>query len=381
MKKTSIIALVCALMTAGAAQAKNMKKELNDQLGALFSSVFHADEPGAAVVLVKDGKKVYEQCFGWADKDTKAPVTPNTNFCIASVSKQFSAVALLQLAEQGKLSLNDPLSKYFPEFKAPFFNDITLHHILSHTSGIPDARPRTDRDFVLTATDVNSVEYMKTLDHLNFTPGDGHYEYINPTFQLCYQIVEKVSGMPFEQYMKKNIFEPAGMKHTQYFEDGRVMENAAHGYGWDDANGVWKEYDYGEESFFATKADGGIYTSINEFIKWESALRFNVVMKPLSRTKAYTPKVQIPADAEYGYQPNTGYGYGFFIQKTPGRHDIIYHTGDNGGFTIYAGKIPMTDTILLMFSTRPNIDRMGIINKAYDIIESLCPDWISATKK
>lgn len=379
MKRITILALLLTIVSIAPAQAKNMKEELKAQLGAHFSSVFHPDEPGAAVVLVKDGKKIYEQCFGWADAETKAPVTPNTNFCIASVSKQFAAVAILQLAEQGKLSLNDPLSKFFPEFKAPFFKEITLHHILSHTSGIPDARPRTDREFVLHATDMNSVAYMDTLSYLHFKPGDGHYEYINPTYQLCYQIVEKASGMPFETYMKKQVFEPAGMKRTQYFDEARMMENAAHGYAFNDAAGLWQEFDFGEESFFATKADGGIYTSINEFIKWESALRFNVVMKPLSRTKAYTPKVQIPADAEYGYQPHTGYGYGFFIQKTPGRHDIIYHTGDNGGFTIYAGKVPTTDMILLVFSTH-TFPRTEVVNKAYSIIESLCPDWLRHAK-
>ena len=107
MNPLCIMALLFSLLSIGNAFAKNPKEELKEQLTAHFSSVFHADEPGAAVVLVKDGKKVYEQCFGWADIDTKAPVTANTNFCIASVSKQFSAVAILQLAEQGKLSLND----------------------------------------------------------------------------------------------------------------------------------------------------------------------------------------------------------------------------------------------------------------------------------
>ena len=103
------------------------------------------------------------------------------------------------------------------------------------------------------------------------------------------------------------------------------------------------------------------------------------MLKPLSRTKAYTPKVQIPADAEYGYQPNTSYGYGFFIQKTPGRHDIIYHTGDNGGFTIYAGKVPTTDMILLVFSTH-SFKRKEVVNQAYSIIESVCPDWLCPGK-
>ena len=117
--------MLLTIFGTGAIHAKNMNKELKKLLEAHFSAVFHSDEPGAAVVLVKDGKKVYEQCFGWADSDTRTPVTPNTNFCIASVSKQFAAVAILQLAEQGKLSLNDSLSKYFPEFKAPFFKEIT----------------------------------------------------------------------------------------------------------------------------------------------------------------------------------------------------------------------------------------------------------------
>ncbi len=379
MRKLMIATLLLAIAAAGTAQARSARqRQLSTQLGALFSTVFHDDEPGAAVVLQHDGRTVYEQCFGWADAATHAPVTPSTRFCIASCSKQFAAVAILQLAEQGKLSLSDPLSKYFPQFQAPFFKHITIHHILSHTSGIPDARPRTDRHFVLTATDVASVAYMDTLSYLNFTPGDGHYEYINPTYQLCYQIIEQASGMPFEQYMARHVLGPAGMSHSQYFEAGRQMENAAHGYERDSVTGQWREYDYGEESFFATKADGGLYTSITDFLKWESALRHNVVLKPASRALAYTPWVTIPADAAYGYQPNTGYGYGFFIERTPGRRDIVYHTGDNGGFTIYAGKIPATSTVLLIFSTHPHYDRMQVVNKAYDIIASLCPQWIKA---
>ena len=138
-----------------------MNDEIAKRIDQVFGTVYNnADEPGAAVLIMQGKDIIYSKCFGLADMETKEPVTLETNFCIASVSKQFSAVALLQLAEEDKLSLNDPLSKFFPEFQAPFFKEITLHHILSHTSGIPDARPRDDRNFVLYSTDVNSVQNM-----------------------------------------------------------------------------------------------------------------------------------------------------------------------------------------------------------------------------
>lgn len=366
MKRT--LFLLAALITTVAAMAHDMNKdELTSRIDDIFGAVYNnADEPGAAVLILQGNDTVYSRCFGVADMETKSPVTFATNFCIASVSKQFSAVALMQLAEQGKLSLSDPLSRFFPEFQAPFFKDITLHHIMSHTSGIPDARSRDDRNFVLYSTDVNSVQYMRTLDRLNFEPGT-QYEYINPTFQLIYQIVERATGIPFETYMHENVFGKAGMQTCRYFEPDRAIECMAHGYERDD-QGRWQEYDYGEESFFATKADGALYCSINDFVRWERALRDNRVWLASSKRLAYTPWIQIHPDANYGYQPHTGYGYGFFVQDTPGQPTHVYHLGDNGGFTIYAGKVPERDLIFLFFSTRPDIDRLGIVNQVYRVL-------------
>lgn len=366
MKNILMIAVLMASFAAAQAQSMNnneMTKRIDEVFGAVYNN---PDEPGAAVIIMQGNDTLYSSCFGVADMQTKAPVTFETNFCIASVSKQFSAVALLQLAEQGVLSLNDPLSKFFPEFQAPFFKDITLHHIMSHTSGIPDARPRNDRNFVLYSTDVESVGYMKTLDRLNFEPGT-QYEYINPTFQLIYQIVERATGIPFESYMQQNVFGKAGMQTCRYFEPDRNIAHLAHGYERDD-KGVWREYDYGEESFFATKADGALYCSINDFVNWERALRDNKVWAAGSKLMAYHPWIFIPQDAEYGYQPHTGYGYGFFVQEIPGQPLHVYHLGDNGGFTIYAGKVPECDLIFLFFSTRPDIDRLGMVNQVYHIL-------------
>ena len=368
MMKNTLVIIAALLALATAAQAQDMSKEaMTRSIDEVFSAVYNnPNEPGAAVLIMQGSDTIYSRCFGVADMETKSPVTFATNFCIASVSKQFSAVALMQLAEQGVLSLDDPLSKFFPEFQAPFFKDITLHHIMSHTSGIPDARARSDRNFVLYSTDVESVGYMKTLDHLNFKPGT-QYEYINPTFQLIYQIVERATGIPFETYMHENVFGKAGMQTCRYFEPDRNIACMAHGYERDD-KGVWQEYDYGEETFFATKADGALYCSINDFVRWERALRDNKVWTAASKRLAYTPWIQIQQDANYGFQPHTGYGYGFFVQDKPGQPTHVYHLGDNGGFTIYAGKIPERDLIFLFFSTRPDIDRLPMVNKVYEIL-------------
>ena len=327
--------------------------------------MFHQNEPGAAVFVMIGDKVVFDRGYGLADMDTKQPIDGDTFFNIASVSKQFTAVAILQLASEGRLSLDDTASNYFPEFQADFWQKITLRHLMSHSSGIPDAR-NYPREVKIYGDEALSTEYMLTLDHLNFEPGTA-YEYINPTFQLIYQIVERATGIPFETYMHENVFGRAGMQTCRYYEPDRNIACMAHGYERDD-KGVWQEYDYGEESFFATKADGALYCSINDFVSWERALRDNKVWTAASKRLAYNPWIQIPADAEYGYQPHTGYGYGFFVQDMPGQPTHVYHLGDNGGFTIYAGKIPERDLIFLFFSTRPDIDRLGMVNQVYRIL-------------
>jgi CubicO group peptidase (beta-lactamase class C family) len=372
MRRISIFTLFILLVSMSYSQDK--KEIFRNQIDALFSSIYsNPQEPGAAVLVMKGNDTIFEKCYGVADIQTKAPITPHTNFCIASVSKQFSAVAILQLAEKKKLSLNDNLKKFFPEYQADFYKQIKLRHILSHTSGIPDSRPRTDRHFVLYSTDVESCQYLINLNKLNFKPGT-QYEYINTTFQLVYQIIPRVTGIDFDSYMKQHIFDVAGMNNTMYFEPDRNIPNMAHGYTFDKTKNNYVEYDYGEANFFASKADGGLYTSITDFAKWEMALRNNLVWTAKSKKMAYTPKIMIPKNAEYGYNEDTGYGFGFFIQQKPNKPKIVYHLGDNGGFTIYAGKIPSKDILVMFFSNRDDIDRIATADKIYAMMEQA--DWL-----
>ena len=354
------------------------KHLIEDGLDEVFNSIFDANGPGGAAIVMHGDSMIYGKGFGLARMDTGTPVDLNTMFNICSVSKQFSAVALLKLAEKGKLSLDDCVLKYFPAWPEETFRDVKLKHLLSHTSGIPDDRPRTDeewtkylsrhkskfanvKDFKLFCDETESLEYLTTLDSLEFTPGT-RYEYMNPTFQMVLSIVEQVTGQTFDDWMHDNVFVPAGMKETVYFVEDRVIPRMAHGY---DKNekGQWEECDYGEASFFGTKADGGIYTTPLEFVNWDKSLFGDKVMSKESRQAAHTGVIDTDI-------PFTQYGYGWFIENRPGRPEKIYHTGDNGGFCIFAGRIPEKDLFYLIFSTHPQWDRDATVEKVDKILLS-----------
>lgn len=366
---TLLIAIILMSMQSCTSDQNNKDSIALKRVDSLFNSLYPANEPGVAVLILKQDSIIFDKGYGIADMEKQTPIDGNTFFNIASVSKQFSGVALMMLAEEGKLSLDDNVKKWFPDFKADFFEKITLRHLLSHTSGIPDSRDRSDRDFVLTSTDVESYSYLKDLDSLNFEPGTS-YEYMNPTFQLMYTIIEKASGMPFDTFMRKRIFDPCGMAEATYFEAGKIIPRMAHGYLYDSLTQKYNEFDYGEESFFATKADGGLYTSTREFVQWEKGLRENKLISEQMKLSAHSPKIAIKD------MPYTSYGYGWFIEEKPGYPVKVFHTGDNGGFHIYAGRYPENGILYLFFSNRNDRDREATASKLDEIFKQA--GWLSS---
>lgn len=356
-----LITLPYMFISCNGAKSDSDKIALNS-VDSLFKSIYPETEPGAAVLILKGDSIIFDKGYGLSDIESGSKIDGNTFFNLASVSKQFSAVGIMMLAEEGKLSLDDNLKKWFPDFKASFFERITLRHILSHSSGIPDSRDRNDRHFVLTATDTLSYSYIANLDSLNFDPGTS-YEYMNPTFQLMYTIIEKASGEKFDAFMKSKIFDPSGMLETTYFEADKFIPRMSHGYIPDSSAKSFREYDYGEETFFATKADGGIYTSTHEFVNWEKALRKNLLISEKSKMEAHSPKTII--DSELGEY----YGYGWFILQREGYPVKVYHTGDNGGFQIFAGRYPDKQILYLVFSNRNDKDREGNVKKIDEIFK------------
>lgn len=364
-----------------AACSPNPKDEAATKIDSICSELFPADEPGAALLVLQGDEIIIDKGYGIADLESGSAIDGNTSFCVASISKQFTAVAILQLAEQGKLSLEDNIKNYFPEYKADFYEKIQIKHLLSHSSGIPDARDRSNEERSIFANEEYVMQYLPGLELINFEPGT-EYEYINPTFLMLGSIVEKVSGMPFTEYVKENIFIPAGMDHSLFFEADKehLIPNMAHGYryevvsdnlGESDANEgdkkslkEWREYDYGEATFFATKADGGLYTSTHQFVIWEKALRNHTVLGKEMMIAAHTPHIEVSNSKFSNYQnrPNTWYGYGWFIEPATESSPLkIYHTGSNGGFKSIAARYPESETLILLFSNRNEIDPYATI--------------------
>lgn len=350
--------------------------EITKPLDSLFGALFPDGDPGAMVAVMRGDSIVYSRSFGVADYARERDVDSATMFNICSVSKQFVAIAIAKLDEQGLLSLDDPVSKFFPDFRAPFFDRITLRQLLSHTSGLPDVRPRTEaewtgyaathpsifsrlRDYKLYSRDDDALRMYQTLDTLAFEPGTA-YEYQNPTYQILTFVIEQATGTPFEQWMRTNIFLPAGMPRTAFFNPAVRIHRMAHAYrpapqtneyaNYRTPDGRWEEYDYGEAFFFPTRADGGIYTTANEFMNWQKALYRGAIVADSTVHMMHTPVIDTDI-------PFTGYGLGFFVENAPGKPRKVFHTGDNGGFFIYECAVPDKNLSYLIFANRNNWSR------------------------
>lgn len=385
MKLHNLISLV-----AGAALSlclSSCKDDVTSAIDSACRECFPEGEPGAAVLIMSGEDIIFDKGYGIADIETKAAVDGETMFNVASISKQFTAVAVLQLASEGLLSLEDSLSKYFPEYSDPLWNKVRIKHLLSHSSGIPDLRRSMPRERKITADEAVALEYLDTLNRLNFEPGT-EYEYINPTFVLLGRLVERISGKPFTEYVREHIFLPSGMEKTCYFSPDANIPDMAHGYEYADVEDMpeertaggsdepksWYEYDYGEETFFATRPDGGIYSSTHEFVHWELALRKSLegkegaLLPPEYLKDAMSPHTRVSGSrwSDYQNRSDTWYGYGWFIEGEDSKW--IFHTGDNGGFKALVAREPENDIMIAIFSCRADWDRYELWKKIASIL-------------
>lgn len=345
---------MAAALTLGA-------RDFAAHIDSLVDARYEGDgAPGAAVIIAQGDSILYERYTGLADMPSQTPVTADTRFCIASISKQFTVMALLQcdaIYHRDMPLLDTSVSDWF-DYSRPLWRDITLRNLANHTSGIADSRPRGDRDWCVHADDDRSIEYFTEVDTSRFNAGE-YYDYLNPSFILLARVVERLSGREFTQYMRDSIFDAAGMYSTYYFDPSDDSVTAqSHGYIPGD-DGKWREYDYGEETFFATRPDGGIYSTARDLLKWENALRDGIVTDHRRVALAYRPTVSVTDSplCDYQRRPDTWYGLGFFIDHPAGKARKVYHTGDNGGYQAYLAKYPDLDIKIIVLENRNDRDR------------------------
>jgi len=302
-------------------------KKMNAEIDSLFQSYFKSGEPGGSVLLVKDNKVFYQKGFGIADITTKQPITSKTLFNVGSISKTFVAYGILKLASESKLSLDDDMYKYFPDFKKKSnAKQVKLYHLLTHTSGIPDSRPVKDQhDFYLTAKDEENFAPLKQTKALQFDPGT-KYKYSNPAFNGLSLVIEKVTGKKWQDYINEIIFKPAGMSTSTITDGPHPQTGVSHAY-IKNKNGFFEELDYGEEPTFAAAGNGGVWSSVEELWKYEQAIQQHIFLDSERINKSRTV---YPFPEWKDSIPNR-LGLSWFLTTEMGL-SMTGHTGSQGGF-------------------------------------------------
>jgi CubicO group peptidase (beta-lactamase class C family) len=309
-----LLSLACRRQGGEAADdsGPGLAEKIDTYMGRLAAGGF-----SGALLVAKNGTILLEKGYGPADRERAVPISNDTVFTIGSITKQFTAAAILKLQMGGKLSVSDPITKYFgevPEDK----RQITLHHLLTHTAGFPgaigDDFDPVDRDaFVKLAMETELLQ----------APGE-RYEYSNVGFSLLGIIVEIVSGEGYEKFLHDNLFGPAGMMETGYlipaWKDGQL----AHGYRGDTDWGTLRDKAWREDGpGWHLRANGGILSTLGDMYRWHRALEGDEILDAEAKILYYTPHV--PENEE----GSSHYGYGWAIFRTPRNTRLIAHNGGN----------------------------------------------------
>ena len=341
------------------------------QIDAIFASVTSPRDPGLAALVRQNGRTIFAKTYGMRDLRSSLPVTPGTNFRLASFTKQFTAIAIMLLVHDGKLHYDDALTTMFPDFPL-YGRSVTVRNLLNHTGGLQDYEMLLDQKYpgkswieVPQIHDAEVLAMMKQQKATKFAPGT-KWEYSNGGYVVLGTIVEKISGKPFGEFLRERIFQPLGMSHTIVYEYGKnvVAERA---YGYTNDAGVWLETD--QSSTSATLGDGGIYSSIEDLAKWDDALANHTLLSAAEMQPALTP-VTLPdtsqrvPDAEGGKPSN--YGFGWFLDPYK-EHPRMWHTGGTMGFRTVIERFPDDKLSIVILCNRVDLDPAELALKVADL--------------
>ncbi|KGM54794.1 beta-lactamase [Lysobacter arseniciresistens ZS79] len=291
--------------------------------------------PGASVLVMHDGRPVVRRGFGRADLEAGAAATPSTNYRLASVSKQFTAAAILLLAEDGRLDLDDPVRTWLPSLPAAV-EPATIRHLLTHTSGLVDYEDVIPGSMTWQLRDADVLKLLESQDRTYFAPGSD-YRYSNSGYALLALIVERASGRDYPGFLRERIFLPLGMANTlAYVREGPPVPHRAWGYSLVD--GQWQRTDQSQTS--AVLGDGGIYSSIDDLARWDAALYDDRLLSDASRALAFAPAT--PTD-----DPAVEYGYGWRISG-----ETLWHSGETMGFRNVLVRWPQRRLTVVVLTNR-----------------------------
>jgi CubicO group peptidase (beta-lactamase class C family) len=305
-----------------------------DEIDVLMKR-YAGDVPGASLLVVRQGKRNIWRSYGLANLEDRITATPGTNYRLASVTKQFTAAAILLLAEDGKLSLDDRLKKWLPSLP-PAVDPVTIEHLLTHTSGIVDYEDLIAPGTTAQLHDADVLHLLESRDSTYFNPGRA-YRYSNSGYALLALIVERASGKSFATFLRERIFIPLGMAHTVAYEEG-ISTVPTRAYGYTLRNGKWTRKDQSVTS--AVLGDGGIYSSIADLVKWDAAWYDARLLSDRSRALAVRPHTDTD-------KPEVKYGFGWRITG-----ESLWHSGETSGFRNVIVRYPSRRLTVVILTNR-----------------------------
>lgn len=298
-----------------------------------------------AVLVARGDEVLFQGGYGKADLELDVPNTPESVFRLGSLTKQFTAAAILQLQEQGLLDINDTVDRYLPGY--PHGDEITIYQLLNHTSGIPDYEFLESKMVYRNAVSLDALMAKFSDLPFDYTPGS-QFKYSSSGYVILTAIIEKVSGQSYADYLAEHIFQPLGMEATRYDNADTVLPGRASGYTWDgDA--------YHNAEFFDMSnaaGAGGLVSTVGDMYKWDHALYTDAVLSAAAREAYFAPSVRM--------EEGMSSAYGWMIMDTP-EHTLAVHGGEINGFLTFVIRDPTTQLYVIVLS---NVENQAAVDVA-----------------
>jgi CubicO group peptidase (beta-lactamase class C family) len=364
-----VLSLLCLMIGSASAHSQVSPSQVSpSQIDAVFAALRSGTAPGAAVLVVHQGRAVFRRGYGVGDLRTLRKIDAGTNFRLASFTKQFTAAAIMLLARDGKLDYDAHLTDFFPEFPA-YGKSITVRNLLNHTSGLPDYGELLVQQYRDTPPEkippIHDAGVLQLLEQQRVAkfPAGTQWEYSNSGYAVLAMIVEKVSGKPFGQFLRETIFLPLKMNHTIAYEKGS-NEVRHRAYGHTGKGNAWIETDQSPTS--AVLGDGGIYSSIDDLAHWDRALREHRLLSEAEMQPALTPVQPAGGPAKSPDGGTVSYGFGWFLDPYRG-HTRQSHNGSTIGFLTTIQRFPNDQLTIIVLANRTDIDAEELALKVADL--------------
>ena len=346
--------LALAAAAVGAAGASVDRARLARAQAVVREEMKAQQIPGLAIAVIDHGKVILAKGYGYANVEHSVPVVSDTVFQSGSVGKQFTSAAVMLFVEDGRLSLNDPITRYLPE-APPEWAEIRIHHLLTHTSGIRDYGYEASYDTRRAVTEAELVR-MACAQPLEFRP-DERYSYSNTGYLLLGAILDRIGGRHYSEVLRERIFEPLGMKSARLIDEAAIVPHRAAGYRLRDGHVANQQWVAPEQN---TTADGSLYLSVNDMIAWDRGLRAGSILSAASWHKVYTP-VTLLSGNTYPY------GYAWDVSTTHGQ-EVHAHSGGVPGFATYIVRYLGDDLSVIVLTNLEDADPERIARRVAGVL-------------